>query len=181
MEMGRNEAPLPPVALPEWRLKHILVPVDFSECSHKAMQYAACFARQFNAEVTLLHVLVAVPAPTQMMIFEPETFTAQHHEDVARQLSEWRKEITSQATVKAVVRTGTSANQEIVAAAHECNMDLIIIASHGRTGLAHLFTGRTTERVVRHAPCPVLVVREREHDFLQEPAIPGASEKSVAV
>lgn len=181
LEMGRSEAPLPPVALPEWRLKHILVPVDFSEPSHKAMHYAACFAKQFNADVTLLHVLVAVPPPTQMMIFEPETFTAEHHEDVARQLSEWRKEITSQATVKAVVRTGTAVQQEIVVTAHECNTDLIIIASHGRTGLAHLFTGRTTERVVRHAPCPVLVVREREQDFLDNAAVAGASEKSVAV
>lgn len=181
LEMGRKEAPLPPVALPEWRLKHILVPVDFSAGSHKALHYAAGFAKQFNAEVTLLHVLVAVPPPTQMMIFETETLTAQSHEDAARELAEWRKEITSQASVKAVVRAGTSAYREIVLAADECNTDLIIIGNHGHSGLAHILLGRTTERVVRHAPCPVFVVREREHDFLERAEIVESGEQSGAV
>jgi len=166
LEMDRKSS-LPPVAVPELQLKHILVPVDFSDCPRKALQYGASFARQFNADVTLLHVVVAVPLPPQMLVFEAETLSAKYHEQAAKQLSEWRKEIMSRATVKATVRAGTAAHQEIIAAAHECNCDLIVIGSHGRTGLARMLTGSTAERVVRHAPCPVLVVREIEHGFLQ--------------
>jgi nucleotide-binding universal stress UspA family protein len=56
--------------------------------------------------------------------------------------------------------------QEVVDAARESDADLIIVATHGHTGLAHVLLGSVAERVVRHAPCPVLVVRERERDFL---------------
>lgn len=181
LEMDRKETALPPGSLPEWRMHNILVPVDFSECSRKAMQYAGGFARQFNAEVTLLHVVVTVPPPPQMLIFEAETVTAKYHEQAAKQLAEWRKEIVSQGTVKAVVRGGVAAHQEIVMAAQECNTDLIVMGNHGRSGLARLFTGSTTERVVRHAPCPVLVVREREHEFLQQRASEEHQEKSMPV
>lgn len=181
LEMDRKESPLPPVALPEWRLKHILVPVDFSDCSHKAVHYAATFGKQFNAEVTLLHVLVTVPPPPQMLVFEAESLSAKYHEQAAKQLAEWRKEIASQSTVKAVVRQGLSAHQEIISVAQDCNTDLIVIGNHGRSGLARLFTGSTTERVVRHAPCPVLVVREREHEFLQGATLLQPGQKSLAV
>lgn len=179
LEMDRKEVGLPGVSLPEWRLRHILVPVDFSDCSRKAMHYAACFGKQFNAEVTLLHVVVGVPPPPQMLIFEAETLSAKYHETAAKQLAEWRKEIVSNGTVKAVVRAGVAAHQEIVTAARECNMDLIVIGNHGRTGLARIFTGSTTERVVRYAPCPVLVVREREQEFLEETAVAETSEKAL--
>lgn len=178
LEMDRKSS-LPPVAVPELQLKHILVPVDFSDCSRKALHYAASFARQFNADMTLLHVVVAVPLPPQMLVFESETLSAKYHEQAARQLAEWRKEIMSQAPVKATVRAGTAAHQEIIVAAHECNCDLIVIGSHGRTGLARMLTGSTAERVVRHAPCPVLVVRELEHEFLQGEKR-ETSEKSVS-
>ena len=166
LEMDRKSS-LPPVAVPELQLKHILVPVDFSDCSRKALHYAASFARQFNADVTLLHVVVTVPLPPQMLVFEAETLSAKYHEQAAKQLSEWRKETLSQSPVKATVRAGTAAHQEILAAAHECNCDLIVIGSHGRSGLTRMLAGSTAERVVRHAPCPVLIVRDRERDFLQ--------------
>jgi nucleotide-binding universal stress UspA family protein len=179
LEMNRKES-LPPIALPGWRLRHILVPVDFSDSSHKAMHYAACFAKQFSSELMLLHVLVAVPPPPQMLIFEAESLSSKFHEDAARQLSEWRKEVASQATLKAVVRPGNAAYQEILAAAHECNTDLIVMGNHGRSGLARMFTGSTAERVVRNAPCPVLVVREREQEFI-EGAEAYAHEQSGAV
>ncbi|HEY2083873.1 MAG TPA: universal stress protein [Verrucomicrobiae bacterium] len=180
VEMGRKESGLPPAGVAELRLRHILVPVDFSECSHKALQYAVSFARQFGAELMLLHVVVAVPPPPQMLVFEAETLRGKYHEEAAKHLSDWRKEVASQISVKAVVREGMAAHQEIVAAAHECNSDLIVIGNHGRGGLARVLTGSTAERVVRHAPCPVLVVRGREHEFLVN-AVESAKEKSVAV
>jgi nucleotide-binding universal stress UspA family protein len=179
VETDRKESGLLPGVAPELRLKQILVPVDFSECSHKALQYGVSFARQFNAEVLLLHVVVTVPPPPQMLVFELETLRANYYEEAAKHLSEWRKEVVSRASVKAIVREGVAAHREIVAAAHECNSDLIVIGNHGRGGLSRVLTGSTAERVVRHAPCPVLVVRGREHEFLV--GAKSSEEKSVAV
>lgn len=160
LEMEPKDSAFPPIPLPELRLQRILLPVDFSECSRKALQYAVSFARQFHAEVVLLHVVEVVPV-------EGHTVAVEIREEAARQLSEWRKEIVSRATVKAVVTEAHSAHEAIVEAARESNVDMIVLGTHGRTGLAHLVLGSTAERVVRHAPCPVLVVRAREHEFLQ--------------
>jgi universal stress protein A len=172
LEMQPRNSTLPPISVLEVNLKRILVPIDFSEQSRKAMEYALSFARQFNAEVLLLHVLEFAPAavpvsPASPMPMIQDAMTqAGLRESAAKQLAQWRDEISSQATVKALVRDGVSAHAEIVNAATEGNVDLIILGTQGRTGLAHLLIGSTAERVVRHAPCPVLVVREREHDFV---------------
>jgi len=173
LEMKPRNGALPPISVPEVNLKRILVPVDFSQQSRKAMEYALSFARQFNAEVHLLHVIeiapLAAPAwpvsPVPMM--QDVTTQASLRESAAKQLAGWRQEISSEARVKATVREGVSAHAEIVAAANDGNVDLVILGTQGRTGLAHLLIGSTAERVVRHAPCPVLVVREREHDFIR--------------
>lgn len=180
VEMDRTDLALPPIAVPELTLKHILVPVDFSECSRKALQYAVSFAKQFSATISLLHVVVTVPPPPQMMVFESEALRGKYYEDAAKRLSDWRNEVASRASVKAIVREGVSAHHEIVSLAHECNCDLIVIGNHGRSGWSRMLTGSTAEKVVRHAPCPVLIVREREHEFLVG-ATEGRSEKSVAV
>lgn len=181
LEMDRTDSALPPVSVPELLLKHILVPVDFSDCSRKALQYAMSFAKQFSAAITLLHVVVAVPPPPQMMVFENETLRSKYHEEAAKNLSEWRGEVVSRAPVKALVREGFSAHQEIVAMAHQCNCDLIVIGNHGRSGLSRMLTGSTAERVVRNAPCPVLIVRERQHEFLVGATESASAEKSGAV
>jgi len=180
VEIDRNEAGLPPGAVPELRIKQILVPVDFSACSRKAFQYGVSLARQFGAEVILLHVVVVVPPPPQMLIFEIETSHSEYCEEAAKHLSEWRKGAGAQAPVKAVVREGVAAHQEIVAAARECNSDLIVIGNQGRSGWSRVLTGSTAERVVRHAPCPVLIVRGQEHEFLVA-ATEKTHEKSGAV
>jgi nucleotide-binding universal stress UspA family protein len=176
LEMEPRNSTLPPISLPEVNLKAILVPIDFSESSRKAMHYALSFARQFNAEVLLLHVIEFTPLTTPvppLPIIQDETTRVTLRESAAKQLALWRDEINSQAAVRASMRDGVSAHAEIVNAATEGNIDLIILGTRGRTGLAHLLIGSTAERVVRHAPCPVLVVREREHDFVttwKEPA-----------
>jgi universal stress protein A len=169
LEMEPRNSTFPPISVPEVSLKKILVPIDFSELSRKAMQYGLTFAKQFNAEVHLLHVVeftpLAAPAPP-LPIIQDETTRATLHESAAKQLAAWRDESGLTARVKASVRDGVAAHAEIVNAATEGNIDLIILGTQGRTGLAHLLIGSTAERVVRHAPCPVLVVREREHDFV---------------
>ena len=166
LEMEPRDAGLPPITLPELQLRRILVPVDFSDCSRKVLQYGVSLARQFSAEVLLMHVVVSVPPLPQVPVLESQALDAKYHEQAARELSEWRREAVAHAAVKAVVRRGVSASREIVEAALESNSDLIVIGNHGRTGLARVFLGSTAEQVVRHAPCPVLVIRQREHDFI---------------
>jgi nucleotide-binding universal stress UspA family protein len=157
---------MPAMALSELNLKRILLPVDFSEPSRKALQYARSFARQFNAEVLLLHVVEIVPVPAPMVLVQDTVTQGKVHEEAAKRLSEWRKELAPEVSVRAVVSEALDAPRQILAAATENNVDLIILGTHGRTGLAHLFVGSTAEKVVRRAPCPVLIVREREHDFV---------------
>lgn len=159
-------SPLPPIPLAGLHLRRILVPVDFSECSRKAVRYAVSLARQFQAEITLLHVVVSIPTPPQAAALESEPLVAHYREDASSQLSKWRLDIAA-VPAHAAVRDGTSAHFEIVTFARECNSDLIVIGNQGRTGLARMFLGSTAEQVVRHAPCPVLVIRDREHEFVE--------------
>ena len=164
VEPGESETPL--IAPSPLSLRKILVPVDFSECSRKALHYATALAKPCQAEIFLLHVLEMPPVPVQALeiAFMEDT----PKESAANELSEWQAQVGFPTFVKTLVCSG-SAYAEIVRTAEENNMDLIVIGSHGRTGLARLILGSTAERVVRHAPCPVLVVREREHDFVAPP------------
>lgn len=162
---------LPPIALPEVSLRRILVPVDFSGCSRKALHYAIAFAKQFQAELTLLHVLE--PPPTQVWVIESVfSGVGDPRELVAEELSAWESEIGEGITSKAVVREGM-ADEQILQAIEENNIDLVILGTRGRSGLAHLFLGSTAERILRHASCPVLLVREHEHDFITTEGGPG--------
>ncbi len=164
-ERNPQDSTLPSVALLGLRISRILVPVDFSESSRKALQYAVAFAQQFGAEILLLHVLE--PAPPQIEIMEAVLTDTTFREEATLELSQWQREAVSLSrAVKAVVRNGTAPDQEIVRAAEEDDIDLIIMGNHGRMGLARVFIGSTAEKVVRRAPCPVLVIRLREHDFV---------------
>jgi nucleotide-binding universal stress UspA family protein len=148
-------------------LKRILVPMDFSDCSRKALSYAAAFAQQFQARLTLLHILEPyVPVP-ELSIVAPESIEGQMRETAERELRAVQQALGEEICAKTVMRTGTPF-VEITEAARELGSDLIIISTHGHTGLAHVLLGSTAEKVVRHAPCPVLVVREREHEFVAD-------------
>jgi universal stress protein A len=148
-------------------LKKILVPIDFSETSKKAFQYALRFAEQFGCEIVLLHVVEPVGAiagtPLAVDIFaQPEEDTTAAEAELACLAARSRNR---QNSFTSAVRTGHAPN-EITKAAKELDVDLIMIATHGYTSWRHLCIGSTAERVVRTAPCPVLVVREKEHDFI---------------
>jgi universal stress protein A len=164
VEPGESELPL--ITPPPLNLRKILVPVDFSECSRKALHYASAVAKQCQAEILLLHVLEMPPVPVQA--FETAFMEGTPEESATSELSKWQADAGSTATVKTMVRSG-SASPEIVRTADENKTDLIVIGSHGRTGLARLLLGSTAELVVRHAPCPVLVVRESARDFVAVP------------
>lgn len=146
-------------------LKSILVPVDFSPAGQAALKYGHRFAEQFGAKVHLLYVIEPIPYPDFAFVPAMETdATVRAARAKLEQLAQ--KEGFNPATLAAcVVRIG-SPFQEIVEAARSLKTDLIIVSTHGYSGLKHVLLGSTAERVVRHAPCPVLVVRQREREFV---------------
>jgi universal stress protein A len=149
-------------------LKKILVPVDFSETSTKAFQYALKFAEQFDCEITLLHVVQPISpiigAPLAVEVFpDAEDESSEAEKNLAVLVAESHGDGAN--SVNSSVRIGHPPN-EITKAAKDMDVDLIIIATHGYTSWRHLCIGSTAERVVRTAPCPVLVVRQKEHEFI---------------
>jgi universal stress protein A len=169
VELGRGEAQLPPLsgeemtpALPNFTLKQILVPVDFSECTEKALSYAVPFARQFGAILTLLHVVEPpyLPASEMGVLVDVET-----KDDAQKELEALHARLVESVRCQTMTRKG-SAEHEIIDAAKELGSDLIILGTHGRTGVERLLMGSTAEKVVRRAGCPILIVRPHEHDFI---------------
>ncbi|MBI3415815.1 MAG: universal stress protein [Verrucomicrobia bacterium] len=172
VELGPKETQLPVAATGTsveprqiFKLKKILVPVDFSACSEKALAYAIPFARQFGAELTLLYVLEPYLPVPEMAAMDVETMQLQAREGCQEALAKVHQSVPAEVASKSELRLGNPPF-EITQAAKDIGADLIIISTHGRTGLRHVFLGSTTERVVRHASCPVLVVREDEHEFV---------------
>jgi universal stress protein A len=148
------------------RLKKILVPIDFSPPSKNAFKYAVRFAEEFGGEMTLLYVLEPQSVTGYMAIPEATGFV---ESDIVAAGKHLRSLIASVRNEKIErphwkVRAGLPSH-EIVEVAKELEADLIVIATHGYTGWKHFCIGSTAERVVRAAPCPVLVVREKEHEF----------------
>jgi nucleotide-binding universal stress UspA family protein len=172
LELNRRDEALLAAASGEltpspFRLKRILVPIDFSDCSKKALQYAVPLAKQHQAAITLLYI---VPTPSyaageyggiDYASLEAETRASADQALSALAVDEIRGEVSADT----VVRSGSAA-LEIIEFAKSLPADIIVVSTHGRTGLKHVLLGSVAENVVRLAPCPVLVVREREHEFL---------------
>ncbi len=141
-------------------IRHILAPTDFSDHSKRALGDALELAQTFGAKLSLLHVLEPSPYLGE---FTPPTMGEELRGDLERQAgAELARALPEarQATVavtRAVV-TGSPA-LKIVETAEAEHVDLIVMATHGRTGLSHLLIGSVAERVVRTAPCPVLTIR----------------------
>ena len=160
-----NRATATPAA---FRLRRILVPIDFSENSKKALRYAQSFAEQFGAGLDLLHVVEPTIRPEGYMIMPAalEGRTVARMNEREQQLANLRRrEIGKRIKGETIVHMGKP-SREIINLAKAKKVDLIIIATHGYTGMKHVLLGSTAERVVRRAPCPVLVVREKENEFI---------------
>jgi nucleotide-binding universal stress UspA family protein len=145
------------------QIRSILLPTDFSECARHAVPYAAQLARLVGARVVCLHVVEpVVPAVGWTPIAEPLPVAdvgEQLEDSAAAELPRFaRCEEFEGLDVEDVIARGEAAS-EIVRVAEERGADLIVISSHGRTGLGRILFGSTAESVVRHAPCPVLVVK----------------------
>jgi len=142
-------------------LKSILVPLDFSERSLKALQYAVPLAKQFGAKLTLLHVLKGT-AVNPVNIPYLASLDHQRLTVIEKKLEDM---IPPDLPVETTVRQSFVLDA-ILEVAVEVAADLIITTTHGYTGLQHVFKGSTAESVVRRAPCPVLVVHDHERDFV---------------
>ncbi len=160
---GSSVAVKPFVKVVPVQIRSILVPVDFSSPSSQALGYAAGLARSFGAKLTLLNVVEPIGA---MPDFAANPLVRDLRE-VSAQAKEALKRLVARAQLEPawietlLVRHGTPFH-EISEAAALLKSDLIVLATHGYTGLKHVLLGSTAERVVRHAPCPVLVVRGAE-------------------
>jgi nucleotide-binding universal stress UspA family protein len=145
------------------KVQRILVPVDFSEPSKKALEYALYFANRFDAKIDVLHVWKPAEYAGDAMVTltrsEPEltlsTFLRNHAD---RQLTAFLQDVPHS---NRMLESGDPA-QVIARVARESGYDLIVMGTHGRTGLSHMMVGSVAEKVVRLAPCPVLTYRVTE-------------------
>ncbi len=137
-------------------ITHILVPVDFSVSSLAALEAACDVAARFKARIDLLTVVEPLPPSADLMLFNTFDVVSQQTRDELANLVVPDQTLT----VRKVVRIGSPA-QVITEYAEQEKIDLIVLGTHGRTGLSHLLMGSVAERVVRTAPCPVLVSRAK--------------------
>ncbi len=142
-------------------LRKIVCPIDFSEASLESLAQATEMAIEFRAELLLIHVLPVLPAlPSDPnFVFRVPEYEQALHADAERNLRKLAETLASKGVqVHTFVGHG-DAGHEIVRLAAERGADLIVIATHGRTGWRHLAFGSVAEKVVRLAQCPVLVRR----------------------
>lgn len=148
------------------KLNAILHPTDFSESAAAAAEYAYTIGARFDCEVHLLHVvpeILPVIIPEYGTTLWPEEFLQQAEEGAQRSLDllprdEWENQVR---VVRAVMR-GPAA-QKVIDYAEEHDIDLIIMGTHGRSGLAHVLMGSVAERIVRKSSRPVMTVRSPAH------------------
>ena len=162
---GKSKALPSPISL-----RKILVPIDFSEYSKKALQYAIPFARQFNAKIYLLYVVEPTVYPADFSFGQIGMPNVENELRVKgeQELHELiTNEVKGAVQAEAVVKVGLPF-VEVVSLAKDEDIELIVVATHGHTGVEHVLFGSTAEKIVRKAPCPVLVVRSEERDFVDE-------------
>jgi nucleotide-binding universal stress UspA family protein len=144
-------------------IRSILFPTDFSDCGNYALSYAASLARTFGASIICVHVIEPmVPTVGYSGMTEPlpiADISDQLEDSAERELPKLAEcDACAGLKVEELIVHGEAAS-EIVRVAKDRQVDLIVVSSHGRTGLGRILFGSTAEAVVRHAPCPVLVVK----------------------
>ena len=147
-----------------FRLAKILCPVDFSDDSKAALNHAEELARRFSAELVVLHVVepVLYPVAYGMPPVSPINFEETAKESAQKALEPLVRSIAERGVnARSLVDAGT-ASMRICELARTEGFDLVVLATHGYTGVKHMLLGSTAERVVRLCPCPVLTVKTRE-------------------
>jgi universal stress protein A len=144
-------------------LRTLLAPTDFSKHSDHAIRYAAEMARQFGAALVLLHIVTDDILRDISKTHVPPHPVDKVHEDLTKEAREQyvrnvMPDVRKDLDVTILVLSGEPP-LEIVHTAELRGVDLIVMATHGRTGLSHALMGSVTEKVIRKAPCPVLSLR----------------------
>ena len=141
--------------------QRFLVPIDFSECANQALEYAINLGRGLGARLTLLHVIQSVPlGGVDMGVTLPYTYLQDLEAEITSSMQACLERVTAAGLEGKIVVVHGVPFQEILNTAKKQQVDLIIMGTHGRTGLQHVLMGSVAEKVVRLAPCPVLVVRQ---------------------
>jgi universal stress protein A len=140
-------------------IKNILVPVDFSKGSQAALNRAIDLARDLRAKLLLVHVITTPAANV------PLQFQKQYKKEVEEEAVESIERLLGRKKVKAdtyrvVILHGKNAAQLITEQAAKSRCSMIVMGSHGRTGLRRLFLGSVAEKTIRYAPCPILIVKK---------------------
>lgn len=140
--------------------ERILIAVDFSEHSKKAVEAGAGIAKQFGAKVDLIHAFeLPLPVMTPYEVALPDNFVGEARDAAGRELDRVEQQLVADGiTVESHLRDGPP-DAAIDALARELGSDLIVLGTRGNTGLKHILLGSVAERTLRHAPCPVLTVK----------------------
>jgi nucleotide-binding universal stress UspA family protein len=149
------------------KFTRIVCATDFSDSSEHAQRYAIGLAEVFGAELRLVHVVELPFLPTYSLAGVPNlALPVEQLEEGARQHLEQAVAACRaiHANTEGTVRTG-SPFVEVINYAREIEADLIVVGTHGRTGLSHMLIGSVAEKIVRKAPCPVLSIKHPDHDF----------------
>jgi nucleotide-binding universal stress UspA family protein len=149
------------------QIKTILFPTDFSQGARAAMDYAISLSRDYQARLILLYVIQDISIAEWYI---PSSISAADlvedmQKSAEKEMERWGSEVAAKIpSVERLIMRGVPF-VEIIRTAKEKNVDLIVIGTHGRTGIDHMLFGSTAEKVVRKSPCPVLTVRMAGKDF----------------
>jgi nucleotide-binding universal stress UspA family protein len=148
-------------------IQRILLPTDFSEYSAHAVPYACALADEYQAELHVLHVLEMMPTAPYFGMGLTTAGFVEESEQHARKLMEHvlPKDWARCGEAVMVLKHG-SPFVETIRYVKEAQIHLMVITTHGRTGLAHTLLGSQAEKLVRKSPCPVLTVRPTGHQFV---------------
>lgn len=141
--------------------QRFLVPVDFSEYANQAVDYAIGLASKLGARVTLLHVIQSLAlGGVDMDVALPYTYLQDLEAEITNSLQAYLARVTAAGLEGEIAMVHGVPFHEIIETAKAQQVDLIVMGTHGRTGLQHVLLGSVAEKVVRLAPCPVLVARQ---------------------
>jgi nucleotide-binding universal stress UspA family protein len=148
-------------------IKSVLVPVDFSKESTLAVKFATSLAQQYGSKLYLLHVLEPLHTSFQVEIGNLREFEERRRATIREDLSRIiPAEIKKSLGVEEILKIGSPVYHVIAEKAEELDVELIVIPTHGRTGLSHILLGSVAEKVIRHAPCPVFVIRNPKDKYV---------------
>lgn len=151
-----------------FNVKKIIVPTDFSKLSFTAFDYARSLAAQYNAKIYLMFVMEKMPPflAVRSLDVDEKQVLSHMEEEAKKELREAADLLRgdSDLEVESIFKKGVD-YEEVVKFSEEAKADLIIIATHGRTGILHTLLGSVAEKVIRYSKCPVLVTTPSEEDL----------------